>query len=530
MQNNTYTAITIGPIYKTFNQAKRTRAVWAASYFFSYISRRILEDAVNSGLNIFLPDISMMTEENKKKVGLKGKFGAGLYADRLYFINDPLTNKEKLKTIVEKVLNEVVSQSGNGISNDFLNDYMNIHIIEKTIEEHELKDNEFPLKILNQTLDNWELFQNFNFNYEKNPLQQLFNSKAAESFLSKDAFGSSNRVFKSISEIATTSFERDNKVKEQYANTVKKDLRSKEETDLIDELIKNNIPIRPRHKYFAVIYADGDNIGKVLSEINQKGIDLKEFSKCLFEFGIKAEETVYRYGGTGIYLGGEDVLVFAPITCLDIDDQQKQNTVFQLIQQLDKNFEDTVRKFSKDNQITMPTLSFGIMISYYKHPLKEAMTEAYRQLNEVAKNKNTKNNIALRIQKHSGQYFDACVMKSFGNSLKGLYSLIDYHCKTPKNKKNDSDEILRSITQKFRDSIFVLLLKKAVSEGTTDAFIKNFFNENIHTGISPKATFLKEIRDLATQILNEYDDKDEAVEVLITILQFILLVNSQRDN
>jgi CRISPR-associated protein Cmr2 len=78
MSNTTYTAITIGPILKTFFEAKRTRAVWAASYFYSWISRRILEDSVNQEMQVFLPDISLMKVENNKKIGIKSKFGAGL--------------------------------------------------------------------------------------------------------------------------------------------------------------------------------------------------------------------------------------------------------------------------------------------------------------------------------------------------------------------------------------------------------------------------------------------------------------------
>ena len=43
-----YTALTIGPIYKTLANARHTRELWAGSYTFSYlmkqILRKILED------------------------------------------------------------------------------------------------------------------------------------------------------------------------------------------------------------------------------------------------------------------------------------------------------------------------------------------------------------------------------------------------------------------------------------------------------------------------------------------------------
>lgn len=68
----TYTALTIGPIYKTFSDAKRTRSVWAASYFFSWFIRRILEEALNKNMQVFLPDVSMVKEIKGKYVGVKG--------------------------------------------------------------------------------------------------------------------------------------------------------------------------------------------------------------------------------------------------------------------------------------------------------------------------------------------------------------------------------------------------------------------------------------------------------------------------
>ncbi|MDR2511860.1 MAG: hypothetical protein LBC89_05325, partial [Bacteroidales bacterium] len=34
---NTYTAISIGPIYKTLTMARKPLEIWAASYLFSYL-------------------------------------------------------------------------------------------------------------------------------------------------------------------------------------------------------------------------------------------------------------------------------------------------------------------------------------------------------------------------------------------------------------------------------------------------------------------------------------------------------------
>jgi hypothetical protein len=41
-----YTALTIGPIYKTLKNAKKTREIWGASYFFSFVIKEIVKELV----------------------------------------------------------------------------------------------------------------------------------------------------------------------------------------------------------------------------------------------------------------------------------------------------------------------------------------------------------------------------------------------------------------------------------------------------------------------------------------------------
>ncbi|MBK9257711.1 MAG: hypothetical protein IPM42_19815 [Saprospiraceae bacterium] len=529
-----YSALTIGPIYKTFVEAKRTRAVWASSYFFSWFIRRVLEDAVNQNMQVFLPDTSLMKKQDNKHIGIKGQFGAGLYADRLYFINNENTNKEKLNEIVEKIILEVESLSAGTISYEFLSSYLNIHIIEKTISNNASKNEDYPLAILNRTLDNKELHQNYNFNFENNLLQNFLSNKtnARDSFLAQDAFGDNNeRRFKSITEISTNSFSRIQSLKTTYTKEINKDLKSKEDTDLIEELIKAKLPLLPHHKYLAVIYADGDSIGTLLKEANEKNLEIKEFSKALFEFGIKAEQTIAHYGGSGIYLGGEDILIFAPVACIDKENENVQKTIFDLIMKLDINFSDTVQQYAKNNKVTIPTMSYGVMIAYYKYPLKEILTEAHNQL-EKAKDKDRnkdKNAIAIRFQKHSGQFIEGLIKKSHNSSSKKTYELVEKYCSKPKNVNDKTDELLSSIIQKFRDDVFVELYSKAVEMKTLDAFFANFFNEKIHTD-SDKAKFLLEVKDLSESIFSEYNDKGLAKKNLYLVLRFIHFVNSQKEN
>ncbi|MDD2641230.1 MAG: type III-B CRISPR-associated protein Cas10/Cmr2 [Arcobacteraceae bacterium] len=538
-----YTAITIGPIFKTIMEAKKTRAVWAASYYFSWFARRVLEEALDANMQVFLPDTSgVIKDENGKHHGIKGYYGAGLYADRLYFINDKNTNKEKLWGIVQDLYTEIASQLN--IQKSFIKDYMNVHIIEKTITNADLV-NDFPLAILNDALDNSELHQNFNFKFNTNPLQVLFNSKTNQgNFLAVDAFEANNqRIFKSVGEIATASFSRDVEYKKKYHDAVIRDLKSEGEVDLIEELKIAKIPILPVHKYFAIIYADGDNIGTLLKKVNEKNKDVKDFSNSIFDFGLAAEKTIADYGGSGIYLGGEDVLAFAPIVCLNESDSSKQSTVFDLIQKLDEDFEKTVKKYAEKERLPIPTLSFGLMIAYFKHPLKEIMSGAYECLEDVKKS-SPKNGIKVLFQKHSGHRFECLIDKNAINSAQQAYKIIHDYCQTPvqlaantKNTNNQvsasnrTDEILSSIIQKFRDDVFIKLFAEAAKKGKLTNLFENSFNEKIHTKPNNlKAVFLKRVKEFAETIYAEYDDKNLAIKSIFALLRFIHFVNSKKDN
>ena len=513
---NTYLAVTIGPIYKTFAEAKRTRAVWAASYFFSWFMRNVLEKANEQKLNIFLPYSDKI---------YKGKYGSGFYADRLYFIKDENTTKEKLQEIIKCVIKEVQKETNNTVSESFLTSYLNMHLIEKEIKEEELQvdTDTHPLKILNQLLDNKELQQNYTFNFDTNPLQKYFVNKSKESYIAKDAFGENkDRKFRSIAEISTTTLQRKNE--SEYIRALNIEFKN-EDIDLIDELKKAPFQLKPHHKYFAVVYADGDNIGELLKEINQHDLNIKEFSKSLFAFGKKAEEIISDYGGNGIYLGGEDVLTFAPAACLSID-KTKTHTLFYLIRQLDIAFDETVAKYAKENStdkinLTIPTMSYGVMLSYYKNPLKEAMTDAHKLLDEKAKS-NCKNAIAFRFQKHSGQYMECLINKHNTASSNAVYSLIEKYCNDLNTK---STEILSSIIQHFRDEVFVQLYITATVNDNLEHFFSNYFNEKIHSDNK----FLEDVKLFSKIIIKDYPKTEDSKAVLYTVLRYIHFINSDKE-
>lgn len=71
--SNHYLAFTIGPIFQTITRARKTRELWASSYVFSLLMRRILEELPRE--NILLPHVpqgSIPASDN----------GAGIWPDR----------------------------------------------------------------------------------------------------------------------------------------------------------------------------------------------------------------------------------------------------------------------------------------------------------------------------------------------------------------------------------------------------------------------------------------------------------------
>ena len=57
-----HTAITLGPIYKTFMYAKKTRELWAASYLFSYLMKTLIVafKTADNDIDIIIPFIAIV--------------------------------------------------------------------------------------------------------------------------------------------------------------------------------------------------------------------------------------------------------------------------------------------------------------------------------------------------------------------------------------------------------------------------------------------------------------------------------------
>lgn len=130
--------------------------------------------------------------------------------------------------------------------------------------------------------------------------------------------------------------------------------------------------------YYAIIVLDGDGMGEHLRELDEQGH--RDFSKYLREFSQSVPELVGSRGFT-VYNGGDDVLVFAPLS-----------EAIPLARILADNF----------HQKTGRTASAGIALSHHLSPLGTALRKA-REAEQSAKKLPGKNSVSVFALKRSGE-------------------------------------------------------------------------------------------------------------------------------
>lgn len=328
----TYFTLTIGPIYKTLALARKTRELWAASYFFSYLMEQMISIVQPEG-DIVLP-VKHAIINNK----------AGLYPDRLIirlkqnesrFADIEIKINDKFDKIISKL-----SGTKSDDKNSFFKNYFQIYMLEIN-----LSDKEDPIQTIIPLLDSMEQKASFVLDYETNYVYE-FLDKIGEWDIYKEIFKEQKR-FPSVLEIAAQDLKN---IKYQNVPTLIKDYHPKskdifgrifdfclenEGKTINNILVKDTLAItllkeaynpkdsndkedekfRFYNKYMAVVQADGDNLSKALHALHTFG-DIKAvqvFSKLLIEFGYEATTLIQNFGGTPIYMGGDDLLFFAPV-------------------------------------------------------------------------------------------------------------------------------------------------------------------------------------------------------------------------
>lgn len=450
-----YTAINIGPIIATLSMARKPRELWAASYMFSHLMKCIYSEAEKQGAVIISP-AKPKTDKNR----------VGIYPDRIY-IKGAVDATAIVCEAIWSFYGDLFSQGKRGSNNPDL-DYFNV--MSATCEAGK---ESVAIGILNQKLDLMELCH---LAPDKDVAQSIYD------IISK-------RVFSSLFELATG--------KDRLPIPELEKIARIRLSDHPDEKEKSH------HRYFCVVQADGDNVGKTVSHQDlEDGLVLK-ISQELVQFGLDATELITSFGGVPVYAGGDDLLFLAPVIGKD------GTHIFKLLDDIeDKAFQgvrskvDTLGLKDKDGNVIKASLSFGVSINYYKYPLYEALESARNLLFGVAKNTDRfpqKKAVAWSLRKHSGGTFNGAISLQDEVLKKQFQDLID---------TMRDDDIVSAVAHKIRQE--QALADVVLADQQNRTYRLNALFEKVLEFDARKESFFNAVKNIMPTLYDRVGAKDYA--------------------
>ncbi len=541
---HTYYAITIGPIFKTLGLARKTRELWAASYLFSYLMKKIVLALKAKNTTILLPYAEDCITIGENEVNLfEGKYGAGIFPDRCIFHTDKtLTEVDQIVSMVKsEFIAQIIKHSEAHVTQfdvdcaeRYFENYFQICLVSKKLKDN-LQTNEI-VGHMYDALDAVELQRQIappeNQAFLSNFLSKASFKKGKDhSFLmqaSEELTENENVRFESVIEIATKDLHGE-------INNYKETFSFKEDEEVISKLKQGaGDAFCTYHKYIAIVHIDGDNFGLINKKLND--VQYKEFSKNLTRFSLSANTVISDYGGLPVYIGGDDAVFFAPLR----NETGEIKTIFDLLDKIDAIFNHEFSGLIHDIQnlkfqdsagnTIMPQLSLsaGISVTYHKYPLYEAVESSRHQLFGVAKKEVrasgiAKNAIAFNLEKHSGKTFSGIFFKDkTSKSFKIFKEMLSIHI--------EKDNFLSSIIQ-FVGRNESILLEIGHDTERVKEFIDNLFNETIHE----ENDFIEKLKELVPAVYTEYrksvnkkttGNRNRALMSIIRMVKFL----NRKDN
>ncbi len=529
---NNYTAIAIGPVYKTMAQARKTRHLWGASYLFSYIMKQLIKKLLESKV-VTENDILLPHSTEALRNGTKF-YGTGLFPDRLFIqVTDTDKAESEIESISQKIIEEITVKAGNEFA-AYFEAYFRIYYANYSLPDENIKifpkeaDNSNIVMVGNKLLDLMELKEKYHNDISQVDWQKIIDKLNGKGLLYKDAFGNvkDDYQFPYLLEIATDDFRKRNKaVHEDLVKQFLGEETEDEQETFLKALDKKSreednpfgsVRLKAYHKYIAVVQADGDNIGKTIGNIGNDPQGLKNFSEALGAFAIAATQEIKDYGGKPVYVGGDDLLFFAPVAVNN--NENSLETIFGLINKIDKIFKekviesDKLRKIyepqhgSNDPVVSKPSLSYGVSVTYTKYPLNEARDSAYHLMKEAKAIKDDKNKICFKILKHSGQGLGFTIEKKMftGDSKhpKSFDTFLSMTTRIPLEKHT-----LASVIYKLHP-VRHLINEVASDKARLSALFENTFNEPVHKE-GKVGAYLKKIEAFIHQLYVDFKDDIE---------------------
>ena len=494
-----YTAINIGPVLKTLSLARRPRELWIASYLFSCLMECIVLEAEKCG-KIIAPKKWERNDED-------GNLPVGLYPDRIYIKPDKSIKADDILNPAWDMFSDKA-----GIE---CRDYFNImHTsCDKNSEVEALIE-------LNKRLDLLELCVQTP-DSESDPQEEIMRKiqEGKNSPIYKLATGEDEFPVDTLAEISSAQLKMvvNEKVWNEFAGEAKNE--NGNPYSVLQQEAKSF------HRYFCVVQADGDNMGKTLTNKALKDGAINKISTSLLEFGKAATKAIQEYEGMPIYAGGDDLLFLAPVR------GKGSASIFELLDKLEACFKvvrdkcmECLPEFYKDEKDKdLPSLSFGVSICYYKHPLYEALESARHLLFDVAKEVNGKKAVAWKLEKHSGESFDACFSRRD--------EALDAAFKTVIEKTVDGKTVTQAIHKSKNNwkllSLCLMDAKNTDKTDRLDAFFKTVLEET-----SQNKEYFDAVKDLMVKVFNAQNPTDDKTmkqysETLYSMLRTAKFINGE---
>jgi len=552
-------ALTIGPIYRTMSHARSTRELWASSFIFSTFMRALLDRLRKlPGAVVLLPDISVLDDHTAYS-------GAGIWPDRCFLELAGKPDAGEINKIIENALQELANCTAGASGNfDLFKKYIHVHCIYATFSETELtpvsgEDTDEAARAkelrqksvifrLNKLLDDQETAAKF-IPTGENTITQELDEQVSENLYSLGfednyeehpvliSYKTEQRGHKprlpNLLEIAVREFRQKSwyqaTVENQFSEEVSLYRGQKNKKDELQLEILSSLKQKAgddflqRHKYIAIVQADGDGVGSLIAQLGNEAGVLQQFSRELMAFAKSAANTVADFGAVPIYVGGDDLLFVAPLV------NQADENILNLLDKLRNDFKN---KFTSSEKQAL-SLSFGLAITYYKHPLEEGLNAAYEQLFYTAKKLETTNNakisqkkdaLAFYLETHSGQGFGTVLHQGLP-SFEALKSLLSESLKDPSGFKSGLVYRLRELGS---------LLEDAVKRCTLDSFFDRHFNE-LKNGehwppfMTRLQQFVQAVYGDYSEIISshvEHDTFTPQTELIYSTLRFIQFFNA----
>ena len=160
----------------------------------------------------------------------------------------------------------------------------------------------------------------------------------------------------------------------------------------IDTLLQQYAGNSRPQPYFALLIADGDNMGVTIDHLSLQQNPIqkhREMSLALSQFAGDVHRIVQANEGVLVYSGGDDVMAYLPLY-----------SVLKCAGQLADRFGKAMAPFKTVNGVS-PTLSTGIVVAHHLEPLSDTLDLA-RQAEKTAKTVNGKEGLAITVSKRSG--------------------------------------------------------------------------------------------------------------------------------